>query len=81
MRQILPAAPDNEFASSMASDNERRELELGLNSLSFSYHMCVLLAKHGEADKDSCLNYARVALSILPNLVSISEAVYNGIVW
>jgi hypothetical protein len=57
-------------------------MAIGLDSLTFQYyHLRVLLARHEESDRESCLHSAREALMILPKLVSTSEQVYNGVVW
>ena len=81
LSKVLSAARDNELVVG-STKNERRELALAFDSLTFQYrHLHVLLTRQNELDQESCLHSARDAMKILPNLVSTSEEVYNGIVW
>lgn len=50
--------------------------------MTFQYHhLLVLLLRPDSSSILKCLHSSRCALSVLPNLVSTSEEVYNGIVW
>lgn len=57
-------------------------MQLGLETVRFHYHyLVVLLTRSSTERRLDCLHSAQEALSLLKNLVSDSEEVYNGVVW
>lgn len=77
---ILGEALDLE--STTATADELREMSIGIKAMRFQYlHIVILLLQGLVQYKTHRLDAARECISILPDLVSNSSQVYNGIEW
>ena len=57
-------------------------MDIGIKFVSFQYHYhcCVLLRSHTKW-RHNCIEHSREALSLLADLVSDSNEVYNSVIW
>ncbi|KAH8807173.1 hypothetical protein F5884DRAFT_899619 [Xylogone sp. PMI_703] len=79
-QQLLQS--DRAIELQSCSEDEIKELDMGLENMKFQYHhLLVLLTRHHDADREACLHAARNAIWSLDKLVSTSSQVYNGIIW
>lgn len=59
-----------------------REMSLGILSVQFRYlAACIILHGSGSGNEELRIAYARQAISLLPNMVSNWNQVYNPAVW
>ncbi|KAH8677966.1 hypothetical protein BX600DRAFT_141102 [Xylariales sp. PMI_506] len=58
------------------------EMEIGIKSMEFQYlHLLIVSASSQAQHSERRITWARKAIKLLPDLVSNSTQVYNGIVW
>ncbi|KAK6376219.1 hypothetical protein LTS17_007470 [Exophiala oligosperma] len=70
----------SELGSSSCS--AQASIKLGFDFLTYRHHhLVVCLTRSDESCREVCLNSARVAISLLKDLVTHSEEVFNGIIW
>lgn len=82
MFQALSDVRDKE--APVCTARQLKELDIGIASIKFQFHhlQVVLLREFVDSDMQGrCLRAARDALSLLPELISTSEQVYNGLIW
>lgn len=57
-------------------------MTIGVRAMRFQYlHILILLLRKDPNSKDRRVQAARDAIMLLPDLVSNSSHVYNGLVW
>jgi hypothetical protein len=78
--QLLEAAATAEEA--LLDAKGKISVQLGLSTLEFNRHYLLVTIGRASIDmKAETIQSAKEMLHLLPNLVSDSEEVYNGIVW
>lgn len=57
-------------------------MSLGIQHMKFQYlHVLILLIRNSYQHADLCVETARDMISLLPDMVSNWNQVYNGVIW
>ncbi|KAL6855638.1 fungal-specific transcription factor domain-containing protein [Trichoderma novae-zelandiae] len=68
--------------SASSTPHQVQEMMIGVRAMRFQYlHILILLLRKAPDSKDRRVQAARDAIILLPDLVSNSSHVYNGLVW
>jgi hypothetical protein len=72
-----------QFEASRSTEEECAAMKLGMKYIEFQHYYLVVIVtqKSSPNSPNLCLHASRKALELLPELVSHSMDVYNGIIW